>query len=1010
MHRIVADLRASGLFDEDWYREQVGDDLAGDPIAHYVSHLPGDTLSPQPLFMPHWYRAQPGVPTTLDTEAFIHYVRRGAARGVSPHPLFDAKAHLLEHPEAASTPGGPLGHYLGGAQPGSVPPLSAAARDIARTILATNGWEHLPRTEASFDIAASDDQMDELDRSWTAAGRPSPLVSIVIPTRDRREGVLDALRSVLAQTYQNWQVLVVDDGSEDGTYEAITEQVGDPRVSVIRRDRAGGVSAARNAGLARCAGDYVAYLDSDNTWSPRFLERMVAAVTTTGARFAYAVSALREDKPRGRTGFRSLPFHREALQERNYIDCIVVLHDRALLDEVGTFDEDLRRNVDWDLFIRMSQVTDFIQVPFVATEYDAWEQRTDRITLSEPFGYRYIILAKHRLDWRAAEALLPDRRSGVSLVLHAHARSEHVLDTVGRLLECSGPDTEVVVVDAKLPEATAVLLQARAAAEPRLRVLRQSILLSSELARGIGSLASSGRVIVFCTDDTRAEPGWLQPLVAALDDPEVVAVQPLVLCPDGTVWSAGVSFARGAVAHQLLTGLPGDAPEVVSAGQRQALSARVLAVRATDLVRVRGFDPLLVDDLDSADLSLRLAALTGGELRYVPASWVSLHNCPTAPAGRTAVSRAVENRTIFEQKYRGEVVASAVADWGRSGYDIAGYEAASVDLGYAPVIVAQRPARPLRWAIKIGAPTVARRVQWGDWHFAIALKESLIRLGHEVVIDCRDAWYRPTSRFDDVTVVLRGVSSYATNPQHVNVMWAISHPEAITAREAAEYDYVFAASTGLAHRKSRAWGREVIPLLQATDARRFRPVAPDARYQHDVLFVGNARGVRPSVATALQAGIVPSVYGVRWAGLLPEGAWQGEYIGNELLPAVYGAAGVVLNDHWDDMRRDGLLSNRLFDLAACGARVVSDHVDGISEVFGPTVRTYTSVAEFEAAVTAHLSETDAEAAERMDLAERVRREHSFDARAQVLHEAVQALTGHLAGSREVGHQPDRARA
>ena len=61
---------------------------------------------------------------------------------------------------------------------------------------------------------------------------------------------------------------------------------------------------------------------------------------------------------------------------------------------------------------------------------------------------------------------------------------------------------------------------------------------------------------------------------------------------------------------------------------------------------------------------------------------------------------------------------------------------------------------------------------------------------------------------------------------------------------------------------------------------------------------------------------------------------------NEDLGALYASAGVVLNDHWDDMRRDGFLANRLFDVTACAARLVTDEIDGLAEVFGDVVRTF----------------------------------------------------------------------
>jgi glycosyltransferase involved in cell wall biosynthesis len=816
---------------------------------------------------------------------------------------------------------------------------------------------------------------------------------VVVPTKDRAAGAVTAVRSVLQQTYQHWQLIVVDDGSTDDTAEVLQPLLNDPRVQLLRREHAGGVSVARNTGLAQATGHYVAYLDSDNTWARNFLEVMVAFVRTEQLRFAYAVSELREDKAGGRRGYRSLAFNRDALLERNYIDCIVVLHERGLLDEVGTFDEGLRRNVDWELFIRMSQVTDFGHAPFIATQYDAWEQRSDRITLNEPFGYRYVVLAKHRVDWSAAREGLRARTPGsVSVVIHAGGSAPHLLTALERLLEVAGERVEVVVVDAKLPDEQAILLQLFIAGRPRVRVLRQTQVLSAEVGRNLGACAATGQIVVFSSPDTYVEPGWLDPLLEPLRGPNAAAAQPLVLAPDGTVWSAGTAFARGALGHQLFRGFPGDAPDVVRPAARQALAARVLAVRAEDFVEVRGFEPIFVDDLDGSDLPLRLAAHTGRQLEYVPGSLVSLLEQPLRPHRAAALAAATDNAEVFVDRWHGHVEADAGAVWAQSGYSIVGYRGdAASHLGFDPLVISSRPHRPLRWAIKIGPPTVARRTGWGDWHFGVALKQALERLGHEAVVDSRGAWDRPTGWLDDVTVVLRGVAPHLLNPQQINLLWVISHPERVTTREAAGYDAVFAASAQLAQRFSEALGKPVERLLQCTDQHRFRPVDPDVTRRHEVLFVGNARGVRDSVAAALEGGIVPTVYGLRWGGLLPEGAWAGTYLPNEDLPAVYRAAGVVLNDHWDDMRREGLLSNRLFDLAACGARVVSDDVPGLREVFGDSVLTYHDPIELGAAVATHLSETPERTAMRAALSERIRREHSFDARAQRLVEVVEQL-------------------
>jgi spore maturation protein CgeB len=163
-----------------------------------------------------------------------------------------------------------------------------------------------------------------------------------------------------------------------------------------------------------------------------------------------------------------------------------------------------------------------------------------------------------------------------------------------------------------------------------------------------------------------------------------------------------------------------------------------------------------------------------------------------------------------------------------------------------------------------------------------------------------------------------------------------------------------------------------------------------------VLFVGSTRGeFRPVVRDALAAGIELSVYGVGWEAFLPPEQIQGEFISNVELPAAYAAAGVVLNDHWRDMAEQGFLSNRLFDATATGARVVSDEAAGLHDVFGETVRTYTDRQSLADLLSGPRDDAFPSRAERLDLAARIARDHSFDARAAVLIERVD----HVRGSR-----------
>ena len=150
-----------------------------------------------------------------------------------------------------------------------------------------------------------------------------------------------------------------------------------------------------------------------------------------------------------------------------------------------------------------------------------------------------------------------------------------------------------------------------------------------------------------------------------------------------------------------------------------------------------------------------------------------------------------------------------------------------------------------------------------------------------------------------------------------------------------------------------------------------------------MLFVGNSRReLRPVVRDALAAGLPLAVYGDLWSGLVPDEVVRGRSIPNDELAAAYRSAGVVLNDHHDDMRADGFVSNRLFDAVASGARVVTDDVRGVTDTFGDSVQVYRDPQDLARLVRDRAVFGDE--ALRREAADRIRREHSFDVRAEAL--------------------------
>ena len=303
-----------------------------------------------------------------------------------------------------------------------------------------------------------------------------------------------------------------------------------------------------------------------------------------------------------------------------------------------------------------------------------------------------------------------------------------------------------------------------------------------------------------------------------------------------------------------------------------------------------------------------------------------------------------------------------------------------------------RPSWSMRFAVTTAVPSAKLVERWGDWHFASAMARALTSLGHEVRLQTADQADDLAGRTCDVHVVLRGLQAVRRTPGQRHILWVVSHPESVTTAECDEADLVCVASERFAASLRRRTRTPVAVLLQATDHRRFRPVPPAPEHQHHVTVVAKSRErVRVGVATALEAGVRPAIYGSGWQGLVHPDLVVAEYVSNDELPTVYCSAGVVLNDHWGTMRASGFVSNRIFDVLACGVPVVSDHMDEIADLFGDAVPTYRSASELRAAVDAALEDPDDARARAVRGREAVLDSHTFDHRARELLDHVAAL-------------------
>lgn len=200
----------------------------------------------------------------------------------------------------------------------------------------------------------------------------SPLVSIIVPTYNRGEYLRQAVESVLAQTYGNLELIVVDDGSTDATPQYL-DSLSDSRVRVVRRAQRSNAAVARNTGLAAARGEFLAFLDSDDLWFPEKLASQMRRLRESPeARWCYTLFSVIDgdgnDIPT-LAGGPWLPLEGWLVEEVVRAEVLAPLPtlvaEHALVHEIGGFDDELVFGEDLDLRLRLAARSTAAAVPEV---------------------------------------------------------------------------------------------------------------------------------------------------------------------------------------------------------------------------------------------------------------------------------------------------------------------------------------------------------------------------------------------------------------------------------------------------------------------------------------------------------------------------------------------------------------------------------------------------------------------------------------------------------------------
>ena len=204
----------------------------------------------------------------------------------------------------------------------------------------------------------------------------SPLVSIVLPTYNRAHSVSKAIDSVLNQTFTDFELIIVDDGSSDQT-KNIINTFNDPRLSYIQHKHNKGVSAARNTGIELSKGKWVTFQDSDDEWHSQKLEKTCAVAEKSDEKTSIIYCAYYKVYPRKSY---LIPSQKEINKEGdlylellkgNFIPTPAILVRKTCFDDIGVFDTSFTTLEDWDLLLRLAKCYKFkfISDPLLFSHY-----------------------------------------------------------------------------------------------------------------------------------------------------------------------------------------------------------------------------------------------------------------------------------------------------------------------------------------------------------------------------------------------------------------------------------------------------------------------------------------------------------------------------------------------------------------------------------------------------------------------------------------------------------------